>query len=51
MRPREYAAQIMRLETKQERKKALEEAPLHLQGIIRTHVEIQFQLRHNAGQK
>lgn len=40
MRPREYAAQILQLRTREERNAALREAPEHLQGLVRKHCEI-----------
>lgn len=38
--PRQYAAQIVKLETKDERRAALAQVPEHLRALVRTHVEI-----------
>lgn len=40
MRPREYAAQILQLRTREERNAALREVPEHLQDLVRKHCEI-----------
>ncbi len=41
-RPRQYAAQILALKTKEERRAALARVPEHLQALTRKHVEIAF---------
>lgn len=38
--PRQYAAQILALETKEDRRAALAEVPEHLRDLVRAHVEI-----------
>jgi len=42
-RPRSYAAGIIQLRTRAERKAALERVPAHLRALVRKHVEIHFQ--------
>lgn len=39
-RPRHFAAQIVAMATKEERRAALEQVPEHLRALVRTHVEI-----------
>ena len=43
-RPREYAAAIFELRTRQERMTALNEVPKHLQALTRQHVVNAFAL-------
>ncbi|WP_347505192.1 hypothetical protein [Pseudomonas anguilliseptica] len=38
--PRQYARQIVAMQTKEQRRSALEEVPEHLRALVRTHVEI-----------
>ncbi|MFP6861260.1 hypothetical protein [Pseudomonas sp.] len=38
--PRQYARQIVAMQTKEQRRSALEEVPEHLRDLARTHVEI-----------
>ncbi len=38
--PRQYARQILAMETKEERQAALAEVPEHLRDLVRAHVEI-----------
>lgn len=38
--PRQYARQIVGMQTKEQRRSALEEVPEHLRDLVRTHVEI-----------
>jgi hypothetical protein len=38
--PRQYARQIVAMQTKEQRRSALEEVPEHLRDLVRTHVEI-----------
>lgn len=38
--PRQYARQIVAMQTKEQRRSALEEVPEHLRELVRTHVEI-----------
>ena len=40
--PRHYAEQILELQTREERNRALQQVPEHLQGIVRRHVENAF---------
>lgn len=40
LRPRQYAAQIVALKSKDERRAALAGVPEHLRDLVRTHVEI-----------
>ncbi len=40
LRPRQYAAAIVALKSKDERRTALEQVPEHLRNLVRTHVEI-----------
>ena len=37
-RPRQYAKDILALDTKQERTNALKNVPEHLRGMVKTHV-------------
>lgn len=39
MTPREHAAEIMKLPTRQERRARLEECPEWMRGIVQKHVE------------
>lgn len=39
LRPRQYAAQIVALKSKDERRAALAEVPEHLRDLVRKHVE------------
>ena len=45
--PRHYAEEILALTNKDDRKKLLEQAPEHLQPLIKQHVTNQFSLRKN----
>lgn len=45
MWPRHYAAEIMSLKTREERREALSKVPAHLQSLTRKHVEIEFERR------
>lgn len=45
MRPRQYAAQIINLPTREERKAALERVPEEWREMTRKHVEIAFERR------
>lgn len=40
LRPRQYAAAIVALKNKDERRAALEQVPEHLRDLVRTQVEI-----------
>ena len=40
LRPRQYAAQIVALKSKDARRAALEQVPEHLRDLVRTQVEI-----------
>ena len=44
-RPRHYAARIMELETREQRREALEKVPPHLRDLVKKHVEITYELR------
>lgn len=43
--PRQYAAEILELKTRKERRDALSQCPEHLQSAIAKHVEIAFALK------
>jgi hypothetical protein len=43
--PRQYAAEIMEMKTKKERREALEKCPEEFRGLIAKHVEISFAMR------
>lgn len=40
MQPRQYAAQILQLKTREERNAALEQVPEEWRGLVRKHCEI-----------
>lgn len=39
-KPRQYAAEIMAVECKDERRRLFEKVPSHFKGLVRTHCEI-----------
>ncbi len=41
-RPRQYAAEIAQLKTRELRNRALEAVPAHLQALVKTHVINRF---------
>ncbi|MCY1211809.1 hypothetical protein D9M71_659490 [compost metagenome] len=41
--PRQYARQILAMETQEERRAALAEVPEHLRDLVRAHVEIAWE--------
>lgn len=45
--PRAYAAEIMEMKSREERRAALEAVPAHLRMTVRTHVEIGFCMLNN----
>tara|TARA_Y100000385_G_C13074252_1_gene630613 strand:- start:1547 stop:1714 length:168 start_codon:yes stop_codon:yes gene_type:complete len=45
--PRRYAAEILELKTKKERREALAKCPEEFRDLIAKHVEIAFALRKN----
>lgn len=47
-RPRQYAAEIIALRTKEERAAALARVPEHLRELTRRHVETEFDRRKYA---
>lgn len=48
-RPRDWAAEIVELPTKEERRAALQRVPEHLQGMVKTHVQNTWTLRKQGG--
>lgn len=48
-RPRHYAAEIIQLDTLEQRRQALEKVPAHLQEHVKTHVRNFWALRHRKG--
>jgi hypothetical protein len=44
-RPRQWAAEIMKISTREERVNKLAGVPQHLQDMVRTHVENTFKFR------
>ena len=48
-RPREYAAEIVELNNREERRQALAEVPAELQEMVKTHVQIFWALRQMRG--
>lgn len=43
-RPRQYASEILKLKTKQERTEALKSVPDNLRGLVKTHVINRFMM-------
>lgn len=48
-RPREYAAEIVELNNREERRRALVKVPAELQEMVKTHVQIFWALRQRRG--
>ena len=44
-RPRHYAAEILKLKTKEERRAALDSVPEHLRDLVRKHVQAAYDRR------
>lgn len=44
-RPRHYAAELVALETKEQRIEALKKVPAHLQDMVKTHLKIYWQIK------
>jgi methylphosphotriester-DNA--protein-cysteine methyltransferase len=44
-RPRQYAAEIVALKTREERAQKLTEVPEHLRELVKKHVELTFKQR------
>ena len=44
-KPRQMAAEIMSLETREERREALGMVPEHFRDLVKTHVEISYERR------
>lgn len=51
MRPREHAAEIMQLRTKEERAARLSKVPESLRELVAKHVQIQFEMRKYRGNR
>lgn len=45
--PRQYAAEIMAMKTRDERRAALDKVPEHFRALVKKHVECQFTKRNN----
>jgi len=43
VRPRQYAQQIIKLTSREERRAALEKVPAHLRDMVKTHVEVAYE--------
>lgn len=48
-RPREYAAEILELKTREERRQALEKVPENVREMVRKHVQAFWTLRQERG--